>query len=141
MDRIYHTWDKWECYPAGLYDSRARDRSLTDEQCREAYATFLRDSGRFRMALAGVLSDWPTSCEHYLSNVNMNRLAWLGQASLCYATGIPANYRGGFNRLTSDEQRRANTVALEALNWWLTEHGEPEIGLDDAKSRTQMDLY
>jgi len=32
MTRIYHTWDKWECYPAGFYDNKAKDRTLTDEQ-------------------------------------------------------------------------------------------------------------
>ncbi len=114
MDRIYHTWDKWECYPAGFYDNYPRDRTLSDDDCRAQYASFLEDSARFQRALGGVLDDWPQSCEHYLSNDRMNRIAWLGQAAMCYATGIPSKYRGGFNQLTEDRQEAANQLALGA---------------------------
>ena len=142
MKRIYHRWDAWECYPAGFYDTKPRERTLTEGRCRAIYADFLRNIPAFEEALAGVLRDWPNSCEHYLSNENMNRIAWLGQASLCYATGIPARFRGGFNQLTTEEQSAANLAALRALNAWLEKRGEPTLpNLDAAASRTQMDLY
>ena len=52
MKRIYHTWDKWECYPAGFYESKPADKSLSDDQAKRAYADFLRDTPRFQSALA-----------------------------------------------------------------------------------------
>lgn len=141
MKRIYHTWDKWECYPAGFYDNKPRDKSLSDDDCKAMYAEFLRDIPRFKSAMAGVLRDWPNSCEHYLSNENMNRIAWLGQSSMCHACGIPSRYKGGFNLLSDDEQSAANEAALEYLNIWLSGRGEPTLTMDQAQSRTEANLY
>lgn len=142
MKRIYHTWNEWECYPAGFYESSARDKGYTDTECRTMYADFLRDIPRFREALEEVLHEWPNSCEHYLTNDRMNRIAWLGQASMCYATGIPSTYCNGFSLLTKEEQHRANLAAFEYLNRWLTAHGEAELPtLRDAERKTQPELY
>lgn len=140
MKRIYHVWDKWECYPAGFYEPKP-PKPLTDKDCEERYRSFLADDGAFRAALARVLSEWPNSCEHYLSNENMNRIAWLGQSSMCIATGIPSRFRGGFYRLTEDQQARANATALEYLNRWLVSRGEPPLAPEDAESKTEMNLY
>lgn len=141
MKRIYHTWDKWECYPAGFYDNHPKDKSLTDDDCRRIYAEFLRDTPMFEAALLSVISYWKNSCEHYLSNENMNRIAWLGQASLCYAKGIPSIYRGGFNQLSDEEQRKADETALKFLNQWLEKRGEPALTMDQAQSKTKANLY
>ncbi len=140
MERVFHTWDEWECYPAGLYETKP-PCGMTPQEAIEAYRAFLHDTVAFKAALARVLNEWPNSCEHYLTNVNMNRIAWLGQAAMCIASGVPANFRAGFNRLTKEEKRTANETALCALNKWLTQHGEPELTLSEAKSKTQMDLY
>jgi len=141
MKRIFHTWDHWECYPAGFYDNKPRDRSLSEDDCRDAYARLLRDIPAFEQAMAGILRDWPNSTEHYLSNERMNRIAWLGQASLCYALGIPSQFRGGFNSLTPAEQEAANEAALKYLNIWLVGRGEPALTMEQAQSKTEADLY
>lgn len=141
MKRIYHTWDEWECYPAGMYETHPPIEDMSDDECRDAYAEFLRDENRFRAALAGVLREWPNSTEHYLTNERMNRIAWLGQAAACYESHLPRAYRGGFNRLTAEEQETANRIALDALNAFLTLRGEPTLTLEQATSKTQMDLY
>lgn len=142
MKRIFHTFDAWECYPAGFYENRPKDSSLTDNQCREEYATFLRDVPRFEAAMEGVLRDWPNSTEHYLSNERMNRIAWLGQAAMCYATGIPARYSGGYQLLTEAEKLAANTAALTYLNKWLISRNEkPFESLEAADSGLQVNIY
>ena len=141
MKRIYHTWDKWECYPAGFYENYPADRSITDDDARAIFVEFLRDIPRFTVALERVLAEWPNSCEHYLSNERMNRIAWLGQAALCIAEGIPSRYRGGYHKLTGTEKAAADAAALDALNTWLTAHGEEPLDLEQAKSKTEMDLY
>ncbi len=71
----------------------------------------------------------------------MNRIAWLGQASMCIATGIPSRFRGGFYKLTEAQQARANATALEYLNRWLVLRGEPELAPEAAQSKTEMNLY
>jgi len=140
MKRIYHTWDKWECYPAGFYEDHP-PAGMTAADATRAYATFLRDLPRFRAALTRVLAEWPNSCEHYLSNVNMNRIAWLGQASMCIVTRVPAMFRTGYHALTDAEKQAADRAALDALNLWLTARGEEPLTLETAESRTEANLY
>lgn len=141
MNRIFHTWDKWECYPAGFYEKKPKDKSLSDEDCRQIYADFLRDENRFSETLEKVIVEWKFSCEHYLTNEKMNRIAWLGQAALCYATGIPAIYKGGFNRLSDDEKLAADMVALKYLNKWLKANGRDELTYEEAQSKTEANIY
>lgn len=141
MERIYHTWDEWECYPAGMYETKPPGEDMTAEECRDAYAEFLRDPDRFRAGLEGVLADWPNSTEHYLTNERMNRIAWLGQAAMCHETRVPRAFRAGFMLLSTGEQDAANRLALEYLNRFLTGRGEAALTMEEAQSRTEADLY
>lgn len=138
-DRIFHHHEKWECFKAGFYDTVKS--GMTKQQCEEAYREFLADIPAFRKALAGVISTWKHSCEHYLTNVAMNRIAWLGQASACYAKGIPAIYRAGFHLLTQKQQDAADETALEYLNKWLTRNGRKTVTMEEATSERQSDIY
>ncbi len=141
MDRIYHTWDEWECYPAGLYETHPPAEGMTAQECRDAYAEFLADPERFRAGLEGVLADWPTSVEHYLTNERMNRIAWLGQAAMCHETRVPRAFRNGFMQLTPEQQAAADALALEYLNRFLAGRGEAELTMEQAASKTGADLY
>lgn len=138
--RIFHTYDKWECHKAGFYASSKP--GWTAAQCKEAYRDFLANIPRFSEALALVIREWKHSCEHYLTNSSMNRIAWLGQAAACYAMGIPSEFRGGFYLLTKEQQLAANEAALAALNEWLFANGRPQITLEEAQSfERQSDIY
>lgn len=141
MNRIFHTWDKWECYPSGFYDSKPKDKSLGVNDCKKMYAEFLADVPMFEAAMQSILLEWKNSCEHYLSNERMNRIAWLGQASMCYAKGIPAQFSGGFYLLSEENQYKANLSALKFLNQWLKKRGEKELTLEEAQSKTEANLY
>jgi len=88
-----------------------------------------------------VLTEWPNSSEHYLSNENMNRLAWLGQASMCIDSGTPSIFKGGFFRLDEEQQRAANGAAMIMLNEWLDARGEETITMNEAQSKTEANLY
>lgn len=138
--RILHTWENWECYPAGFYRTKP-PKGMTAEQCEETYRKMLVSIPDFEASLTRVVSEWPKSCEHYLTNDRMNRIAWLGQASLCIQHGIPSIFRGGFNLLSQDEQSAANEAALRALNAWLEKNGRTALTMDEAQSRTEADLY
>ena len=138
--RIFHTYDKWECHKCGFYKSRKE--GMTKEECEMFYATFLRDSKRFENALISVTTEWKHSCEHYLTNKSMNRIAWLGQAAVCYESGIPSSFSAGFNLLSEEEQSTANKLALKYLNVWLKNNGLEEVSMDVALSiGRQTELY
>lgn len=139
-DRIFHTYDKWECHKAGFYASK-KD-GMTAEECETAFAEFLKNIPLFEETLQKVTTEWKYSCEHYLTNKAMNRIAWLGQASMCYATGVPSVFCAGFNLLTEDEKDRANEVALIYLNKWLENHNKNKVNIEEAISiNRQTELY
>lgn len=139
-DRIFHTFEKWECHKAGFYANN-KD-GMTADQCEKEYAIFLSDIPRFEEALQGVINEWINSCEHYLTNKAMNRIAWLGQAAMCYATGIPSKFCAGFNLLTTEQQDKANLSALNALNFWMVKYGRPELSMEEALSiGRQVNIY
>lgn len=137
--RILHTYDNWECYKAGFYENKVT--GMTKEECEDIYKDMLRDTEAFKEALNRVITEWKLSCEHYLTNEKMNRIAWLGQASLCIAYGIPSIFRGGFNLLTESEQLTANETALVYLNKWLVTNGRSELIMEEASSKTEADIY
>lgn len=139
-ERIFHTHDKWECHKAGFYASRKE--GMDADECEKAYAEFLRNDAAFRDALGKLIVEWKHSCEHYLTNKAMNRIAWLGQAAMCYATGVPSVFCSGFNLLTIEEQTIANNTALEYLNLWLRNNKRTEVTLEFALSiGRQIDIY
>jgi hypothetical protein len=139
-ERIFHTFEKWECHKAGFYAGSKEGMKADD--CEKAYAEYLSDSDRFREGLQGVINDWVNSCEHYLTNKAMNRIAWLGQAAMCYSTGIPSKFCSGFNLLTAEQQDKANSVALEALNFWMRKYNRSELTMEEALSiGRQVNIY
>ncbi len=138
--RVFHTFDKWECYPAGFYATSVEGK--TAEECERLYSEFLKDDGKFIVACERVISEWKHSCEHYLTNVAMNRIAWMGQAAACISEGLPNKYCSGFNLLSDEEQLRANTIALEAINKWMRNNEREELSMEVALSAgRQVNIY
>jgi hypothetical protein len=104
-------------------------KPMSSDQARDQYKVFLSDISRFESALLRVQTEWPISCEQFLSNENINRIAWLGQSSMCIETGVPACFRSGFRLLSGAEQIAANMAALKWLNIWLHEHNGTAVNL------------
>jgi hypothetical protein len=139
-DRIFHTFEKWECHKAGFYASKKE--GMTQEECEKAYAEFLSNGENFKTGLQGVLDNWINSCEHYLTNKAMNRIAWLGQAAMCFSTGVPSKYCAGFNLLTTEQQESADLIALEYLNIWMKKYNRESISMEEALSiGRQVNIY
>lgn len=138
--RVYHTWEKWEVYRAGFYAERPPGK-MTQDEGEAAYAVFLGDLGLFRAALEVVVGQWAFSCEHFLTNDRMNRIAWLGQAAMAQATGVPSTCRGGYHAMSQEKQLAADELALEYLNRWLVAYGREATTLILARGRTEMELY
>jgi hypothetical protein len=139
-ERIFHTFDKWECQKAGFYESSVPGK--TKEECEKEFADLISNDHEFKNALEGVITNWKHSCEHYLTNKAMNRIAWLGQASACYAKGLPSAFRGGFHNLTQEQQDHANRIAHEYLNKWMAQRQREPVSLEDALSvGRQVEIY
>jgi hypothetical protein len=138
--RIFHTYDKWECYKAGFYANKKE--GWTNEECKDEFIRVLSNPELFANILEKVTTEWKHSCEHYLTNKSMNRIAWLGQAAVCYNSGVPSSYSGAWFEMTKEQQSKANEVALHFLNQWLNKNGLETIDMDEALIiDKQVELY
>lgn len=117
MRRIFHPWDKWEDYTHNFYGGMG---TYPKDNTLQLYASLLRDLPKFEAALQTIISEWPNSCEHNLSNEAMNRVAYLGQASCALVYKVPHNVSmGGYNLLTDEEKAAADAMAQKYLDLWL----------------------
>jgi hypothetical protein len=105
------------------------------------YKDFLSNLESFEAGLKKVMAEWKRSCEHYLTNEAMNRIAWLGQAAACATVGLPSKYRSGYFLLSDDEQKAADLLALKYLNRWLISHKMKAVDLEGAGVKTKVNLY
>jgi ParB-like chromosome segregation protein Spo0J len=138
--RIFHTYDKWECHKAGFYESIKK--GWTHEECENEYVRILTDLQLFDEILSKITIEWKYSCEHYLTNKSMNRIAWLGQAAVCYNSGVPSKYSGAWFKLTEYQQNQANKIAFKHLNKWLSVNNINEIDINEALLiNRQVELY
>lgn len=118
MRQVWYPFTSWECIAAGMYESMPPE-GLSAEECRARYKDFLSDLRGFRCAMERVAREWPISCEHFLTNPNINRIAWLGQSAMCITTGVPAIFRGGFMLLNDRAKYLANLEAQRFLYEWI----------------------
>jgi len=121
VKQLWVPWEQWECIPAGMYQPACCKRAEFEQRQRE-YASFLSDLGLFAKSAMAVTLHWPLSCVNFLTNEQINRIAWIGQASACYAVGLGSAYRGGFWLLPAGLQKQANSVAENILKGWVDEH-------------------
>jgi len=138
--RIFHEWQDWECYPAGFYSDKPL-KGMTVEQSEIAYRDFLSDIDCFEQSLKRLIVEWKHSCEHYLTNEKMNRIAWLGQAAMCLHSGISSRYCGGYNLLSDLQKEAADRKAFEYLNKWLVANNRQALTWEQSQSKTKANIY
>ena len=118
--RIYHHYEKLEEWRAGMWKITTGDPR---KKYVEAASDLMRGADEFKSAMLSALEQWPRSCEANLTAEAVNRIAWLGHAGCCIATGSPEDCtRAAWHTLTKPEQDEANRVAGEVLDLWLKLH-------------------
>jgi len=139
-NRIFHTYDKWECHKAGFYKSN-KD-GWNNEQCEEEFIRILSDQNLFSEILNKLIHEWKYSCEHYLTNKSMNRIAWLGQAAVCYHSGVPSKFSSSWFDIDKETRNKANKTALKYLNKWMLMNNFEQSNIEEASSiGRQIELY
>ena|SRR6056297_2309747 len=112
MKRIYHNYQKWEDHKNGLYDCIDPNER---HSIQESY-NLLTDLKKFYSQSVKMISKWKYATEHNLTNLEINRKAWIGQAVCCYNHGAKSySTIIAWNMLTLSEQERANNIAKEII--------------------------
>lgn len=122
MKKIWHHYLKWEEYQAGMWNT------ITGEKRQELLNQAIEFTGNVDLYgswMLRVITEWPISCEQHLSDVHMNRQAWIGHAACCLATGIPEDItRAAWANLSPETQTLANEKAQTAIQIWELNHAK-----------------
>lgn len=79
----------------------------------------MHDVDAWAAAMVRVTTQWKFSCEQNLSHEEHNRVAWLGQAAVCLAMGLPESVtRRAWWLLTEAQRTEANKAAELAIRQW-----------------------
>lgn len=85
-------------------------------------------------AMLMVVSNWPIATEFNLSNAEINRRAWLGQAACSIYAGVHEDEtREAWGLLTVEQRTRANAIATQVIRKWLRDY--------DEEHRLQISLF
>lgn len=123
MERIFHHFNLWEDYHAGMYAESKEGRA---ERVKKA-AYILGTPKICREAMEKVVSEWEKATEYNLSNSEINRKAWLGQAACCCYAGVHEDEtREAWGIMTELQRVEANAIASEIIKKWVNQRDEAE---------------
>jgi len=116
MKRIYHHYELWECWKNGFWDSSS---GLEKIQKKQKVIDLFSNPIDTEFYMNRVITEWKYSCEQNLSNDNMNKVAWLGQAACCILDKIPSTVTMEAWGLVPDEFKViANNIAEKIIKKW-----------------------
>jgi len=113
MKQIYHIYERWEDFINGMW---RKETAKYEEAELPNIINFTGDCVLYGNAMLRVIKEWPISCEHNLTNVSINRRAWVGHAACCIEKGYPEIYcRSAWGLLTEQQRVDANKKADYAI--------------------------
>jgi hypothetical protein len=116
MIQIFHRYEFWEDYLNGMW--RKESKQYESEKIQEIIE-FTGNHILYGKAMIRVINEWPISCENNLSNLSLNRKAWLGHAACCIERNYPEYLvRQAWQLLTDEQRNLANKEAINAIKIW-----------------------
>lgn len=120
MKRIFHPVDTWEEMEANMWGEVVNRKSALDRAIK-----FTGDHRLYGRWMLRVVKEWKFSCENSLTDLNLNRRAWVGHAAVAMALGIPEDItRLAWAKLSDEQQLLANREAERAIALWEQSHRE-----------------
>jgi hypothetical protein len=120
VKKKWHHYKKWEEYHAGMW--RKVTKSEREEYLEKAI-DFTGNAELYGEYMIEVVLNWEYSCEQNLTDMSLNRKAWIGHAACCMAIRCPEYItRSAWWHLTKDQRDRANLNASIAIELWEEQH-------------------
>ena len=138
MKQIFHPYWEWECYKNGMWRKETKEYEETElpkiiefTSCHKSYG------GSMLMAV----KNWRYSCENFLSNLSINRRAYIGHSGCCIKFGWPEYLvRKAWGLLTDKERFLANNEADKAIRIWESDQRLKSILMGGKKNAIQMEF-
>ena len=125
MKKIYHHYESWEDYKAGMYNSlHGKERNIMINKA----INFTGNAKLYGEYMLRVIAEWEIACEHNLTDSSLNKKAWIGHAACCMAIGCPEDLtRLAWGCLSFQQQEEANKQADIAIRKWVDENKNKSI--------------
>lgn len=122
IKRIYHHYEKWEDFKCGFYDNVSGKNK--DELIKKVIELFSNPE-LTETYMRKVINEWIYSCEHNLSNISLNRIAYLGQGACCLYAGIPSTITmEAWSKVNKSDRDKADEIAETILKEWEVEYAK-----------------
>lgn len=119
MERVFHRYEKWECFNDGFFSNSIDDK----ENLKQHVVELFTDPAETEKQMNLVIDKWPHSCEHNLSNPSMNRIAWLGQAACCLYAEVPFKITmEAWSMVPKEFRDIADSIADKTIKKYLSNH-------------------
>lgn len=116
MKQVFITYTEWEDYQNGMWTI------LTKEEEQEKLQQAIEFTGNhiaYGKAMMKAITMWPNTCLHNLTDMSINRRAFIGHCAVCLELGIPEYIvRMAWHRLTDRQRTLANIEADKAIKQW-----------------------
>ena len=107
VEQIFHHYEKWEDWKAGMYRQCQYDNQLIDDA-----KSLLSSPHEFLKAGREMVASWKYAAEQNLTDKSQNRQAWVGQASCCFKCGVPEHLtRMAWREIENSIRVTANEIA------------------------------
>lgn len=112
MKQIFHHYEKWEDWKAGFYEI-----SRTDKQ---KIVDFFNDQELLKECMQRASEEWKHSFEQNMTNPNVNKIAYIGQAASCiYTQASCFETMAAWNMLSEDIRNSSDEIAKQVYNDWI----------------------
>ena len=116
MNRIYHNHNKWEEVKYNMYGSYNKKEK---DKLINIVIKYFNDFELVDYFMEKVIREFKYSCEHNLTNPSMNKVAWLGQASVSLFAKIPEEKtRLAWNELEESTKNKCDEIAIKKIQGW-----------------------
>jgi hypothetical protein len=114
--QIYHPYHLWEDYKAGFYDNiSGKNTELLISKVIELFSNPILTKKYMNM----VIEQWQYSCEHNLTNLSINRIAYIGQSACCLYASIPSTITmQAWSKVDKKYRDIADQIAKETIEKW-----------------------
>jgi hypothetical protein len=130
MKRIYHQYKNWECYKYGMFKSTNNMSAPEWHELEDLAIKLLTNEVEFLNAGMRLIKEWKVSCEENLTNINQNRIAYIGQACCCLIHGVPeAITKQAWKQIPIEKQVKANKVAEKIIKIYESQNREIHSGM------------
>jgi hypothetical protein len=114
MKRIWVPIDQWEEIRFNMWGEPVNRRRQLEQA-----VIFTGNHRLYGRYMQRVIREWPNSCRNALTDLSLNRRAWIGHAACALALRCPEDItRQAWGLLSNEQRQMANRQADRAIHTW-----------------------